>query len=111
MSMKSSPSSLSSGYSFTCPSIGKLKWGDASSSGLSSALELVDTSKGCKLARYKKSGGGFMGAGGSTMTLEILVPCNDFFLDMVVVSALAAKKAKAGDSEAGLEIAQALVGA
>jgi hypothetical protein len=107
MPMKSSHSSLSGAYSLTCPSIGKLQWGG---SGVSSTLELVDTSRGCKLARYKKLGSDFLEAG-SSMVLEVLVPCTDFVLDLIVVSALAAKKAKSGESEAALEVAQALVGA
>ena len=61
------------------------------------ALALMDGS-GMTLARYQID-----------QRLDILVPCDDLFLDVVVVSALAAAKLKKKSSEA-IEAAAEVIG-
>ncbi len=71
-----------SGYEFES-SMGKFKWNSDSIAG--NAIALSDGS-GMKLARFRVG-----------ERLDILVPCEDLFLDLVVVSALAAAGMKAKD--------------
>lgn len=76
--MKLKPSSMSgTGHHFVYPPIGKFAWKNDSLAG--KALALRDEA-GMTLARYKADSG----------RLEILVPCDDSFLDLVVITALAA---------------------
>lgn len=104
--MKSS--SLSSSYNFMYPPTGKMKW---KSNFMGTALELFD-SAGLKLARYK-----FKFSSTSGKRLEILVPCADSFLDLIVLSGMAATvkereklKAVSGASEASGAVAGVVAG-
>jgi hypothetical protein len=81
--MKTSELSGSS-YKFE-NSMGKFKW--KSDSIASGALALLDAS-GMKLARYTPG-----------ERLEILVPCDDTFLDLVILSGLGAAAMKAKDKK------------
>ena len=88
----------SGGYKFM-NSMGEFKWD--SDSLLSSTIALADGS-GMKLARYKAGA-----------RLDVLVSCDDAFLDLVVLSALSAAGIKAKDDKNGEiagEIISALVG-
>ncbi|KAK2754017.1 hypothetical protein FQN54_007186 [Arachnomyces sp. PD_36] len=114
--MKSSQMSISSAYGFTCPTMGKFKWGEGSSgSGFSSSFELQDCGTGQTVARYGKDKSAGGGSGWSAMMsgnkrMEIMVPCGDFFLDVAVLTVLVAAKLKSGDNEVAGEVISAVVG-
>ena len=87
-----------SSYNFTS-SMGKFKWKSDSLAG--NAIALTDGSS-MKLARYMPG-----------ERLEVLVPCDDHFLDLVVVTALSAAaimKKDGENAEAAGEIISALLG-
>lgn len=91
------------GLVFSGPS-GELKW--KSSGGSSSIYDLVDQAK-VKIARYTFKGKG-------EPRLEIFVPCEDGFVDLVICSGVAVgvKKKKTGEEvAAGFEIVGHLLGA
>ncbi|KAH8684125.1 hypothetical protein BGZ61DRAFT_455659 [Ilyonectria robusta] len=103
MSMKQSM--FGDKYSFTVPHMGNFKWKPSMFSG---SHELYDGS-GQKLAKLG-SGGLFS----SEKKLELMVPGDDFFMDLVVLTAIAAKEiTKLGEKvgEAGAEVAGAVVAA
>lgn len=80
--IKMKPGTLSGNQKFTYPPTGEMKW---KSSFVGSTYELFDSSADRKLARYKLK---FSGSGGKR--LELLVPCDDYFLDLIVLSGVAA---------------------
>lgn len=89
-----------SGHSFECPSVGKFAWGTRGL-GSSKTLELSD-SNGTKLAKLEPG-----------LKLEVLVPCNDFILDMIVASGMVVAFKKGKDDKEGevaSEIIQAVAG-
>lgn len=67
-------SGLSSTYGFIAPNAGKLKWKQDALTG--TGLDLVDEA-GVKLAKFKPG-----------KRLDLLVPCNDYFLDMIILSGI-----------------------
>lgn len=83
-------------YNFTTPQIGKFKW--SSGLSLSGSMVLKDP-RGVKLAKLKPG-----------KSLEVLVPCDDFILDLIVVSGLAAQKKQHKDAESASQVAD-VVGA
>lgn len=98
--MKMKPGTLSSNQSFTYPPVGKMKW---KSNFMGTALELFDTGADRKLARYKLK---FSGSGGKR--LELFVPCDDLFLDLVVLSGVAAAAKDLEQAKAAAKIADAV---
>ena len=70
------------------------------------SLELRD-GVGTKLAQLKSAG--FPGAG--ERRLDIFVPHDALFLDMVVLSSLAAKKSMKNEGEAASELISGILGA
>ncbi|KAF2423716.1 hypothetical protein EJ08DRAFT_639709 [Tothia fuscella] len=68
-------------YSIHCTQFGNLKWKSSEWGG--SALGLYD-SAGTKLAQLKSTGA----FGSKEKKLEILVPCDGFLVDLVVISAM-----------------------
>lgn len=94
---------MSGNFSLECPRMGKLKWKLDQLTG--SALELCGDS-GRRLAQLKSAG--FPGA--AKKKLEIFVPCDDFFLDLVVLSAVVAKALTKAMTEAVFEVMQAAAG-
>jgi hypothetical protein len=108
MSLRGQPvrmkmSQLSGNFTIECPPMGKLKWHVNQLTG--SSLELRDSSGG-RLAQLKSAG--FPGSG--QRKLEILVPCDDFFVDLVLLSGMAAKILTKGVMDAASEVAQAVAG-
>jgi hypothetical protein len=97
-------SQLSGNFSLHCPPMGYLKWKVNPITG--SGLELVDSS-GTKLAKFKSAG--FPGLGGEKR-LEILVPCDGWFLELALLSGIAAKAIKKNLEEIASEVAQAVAG-
>ena len=96
---------FSSTYTMDDPRAGKLKWKSSSK-----ALELTD-SAGTMLAKYQRKGAIGRSDG---KRLDILIPCDDLFLDLIVVSALAVGRKREKDSkdaEAAGEVVSALAGA
>jgi hypothetical protein len=86
--------------SFTCPPLPKMKW----RAGLSGrSMELSDASR-TRLAKYKA---GLPVVGGGKK-LEVLVPCDDFILDLIVVSGMTAAHVNKMAEEAVSEVVQAL---
>lgn len=63
---------------------------------------------GERLAEYKSTG--TLGFGGEK-TLEILVPCDDFFFSLVVLSAVTARSQGKAEDETVMEVVSAIVGA
>ncbi|KAL6250849.1 hypothetical protein RBB50_003152 [Rhinocladiella similis] len=97
------PSSSSTGTGTT------LKWKPDQMTG--SSLELFDGSgsgSGRKLAKLKSSKS--MMSSSSERGFEINVPCDELFLNMVLLSGLAAKVGTKKNNEAASEVIQALVG-
>ena len=96
-----SSSSAGDGYKFACPPIGKLRW----KSKMSGTLILQDENK-TELAKYDSSAR-FKGAGAAKF--EILVPVDDYLLDVIIVTGMAAVKMLEKDKTA-LEILGEVVG-
>jgi hypothetical protein len=88
--------------SFTCPPLPKMKW---RAGLLGGSMELSDTSR-TRLARYKA---GLPVVGGGKK-LEVLLPCDDFILDLIVVSGMTAAHMNKMTEKAVSEVAQALAG-
>jgi hypothetical protein len=89
-------------YSFTCPPLPKMKW----RAGLSgSSMELSDANR-TRLAKYKA---GLPVVGGGKR-LEVLLPCDDFILDLIVVSGMTAAHMNKMTEEAVGEVVQAMAG-
>ncbi|KIX06272.1 uncharacterized protein Z518_04247 [Rhinocladiella mackenziei CBS 650.93] len=92
-------SQLSGNYTLTCPPMRKLKW-ENSMSG--STLKLIDTSSGSQLVKLKKD------------TLQVFVPCDDFLLDLIVISGTVAgqeqKKINNAAANAAGDVISAVVG-
>lgn len=84
--------------------MGRLKWHVNKLTG--SPLELRDGS-GDMLAQFKSAG--FPGSG--EKKLEILVPCDDFFVELVVLSGTAAKALAKAEIDTASEVVQAVAGA
>ncbi len=93
---------MGDGYKFEVAPIGKLKWKTKSSG----ALLLLDENKH-ELAKYDSSAG-FKGAGAAKF--EVLVPADDYLLDVIVVTGMAAVKMAEKDKKA-LEAVGEVVGA
>ena len=68
-------------------------------------MELSDANR-TRLARYKA---GLPVVGGGKR-LEVLLPCDDFVLDLIVVSGMTAARINKLTDEAVSEVVQALVG-
>ncbi|KAJ9613068.1 hypothetical protein H2200_003009 [Cladophialophora chaetospira] len=100
--IKLSTSDMGDGYKFACPPIGKMRWKSKMSSG---ALILRDENK-VELARYDASAG-FKGAGAAK--LDILVPVDDWLLDVIVVTGMAAVKMLEMDKKS-VEVASEVIG-
>lgn len=122
--MKQNSLSGSGNYSFIYPRAGgKLKWKVSQTSLSGSSLSLVDSNTNQKLAQIKSNRGDSSGGDGGKSTfmgkinkmsekrLEIYVPCDDFFVDLVVLSGLAVKEMKAKETEAAMEVMNAVGGA
>jgi hypothetical protein len=101
-SIKVSSSGAGDGYKFTCAPFGRMKW----KSKMSGALVLQDENR-IQLARYEYSEGGIKGVG--TAKLEILVPADDYLLDVIVLTGVAAVKMQAKDKTA-LKVVAEVVG-
>ena len=101
-SIKMKPSSLSGSYNFIYPPTGKMKW---KYNLMGTALELFDSRADQKLARYKLK---FSGNGGKR--LEVLVPCDNFFLDLIVLSGMAAAVKEHENLKVIAETSQAVAG-
>lgn len=83
--------------------MGTLKW--SPSQLTCNGLELID-SAGRKVAKFKSSGiSGF----GGTKELEILVPCDELLVDLIVLSGMAIRALRKGENEAAAEIIGAAV--
>ncbi|KAJ9643227.1 hypothetical protein H2204_002123 [Knufia peltigerae] len=95
---------LSLSFSFQWPPAGTLKWKADQLTG--SSLELSDGS-GRKLAKLKSSSG-MMGSG--EKGFEINVACDEQFLNLIILSGLAAKVGTKKNNEAASEVIQAIVG-
>lgn len=78
-------SQISGNFSLEVPPLPPMKW--KPNKLTMGSLELCDES-GKKLAKIKKSS--LIGGGDAGQTLEIYVPCDDFFVDLCVVSGFAA---------------------
>ncbi|ETI20874.1 hypothetical protein G647_07217 [Cladophialophora carrionii CBS 160.54] len=100
-SIKLTSSGAGDGYKFTCPPLGRMKW----KSKTSGALLLQDENR-IQLARYE-SQSGFKGV--TAAKFEILVPADDYLLDVIVVTGMAAVKMQGKDKTA-LEVAAEVVG-
>lgn len=88
--------SLSGNRSFTWPPVGKLKWAKNS---MGTALELIDGT-GFKMARCKDK-----------KKIEVLIQCDDYLLDAIVLSGMAASRAQDdGAVDAVMEVVGSLVG-
>jgi hypothetical protein len=92
-------------YKFKCPGPmqSEMKWCTKSSG----ALLLKDGDTGRELAKYDSSGG-FKGA--SAAKLEILVPVDDYLLDVIVVTGMAAVKMYDKDKTAAEVLGEVLGG-
>ncbi len=101
--MRMKMSQLSGNFTLECPSIGRLKWHVNKLTG--SPLELRDDS-GITLAQFKSAG--FPGSG--EKKLEILVACDDFFVDLVLLSVMIAKAMAEAMLKAASEVAEAAGG-
>jgi hypothetical protein len=97
--MKMKASQLSGNYTVECPPMGRLKWKVDQLTAKS--MELVDES-GWTLAKLRPTG--------KEKVLEILVPCDDFFVELVLLSGMAAKAGTKGQMEIASEIIQGIVG-
>ncbi|KAH7121410.1 hypothetical protein EDB81DRAFT_813901 [Dactylonectria macrodidyma] len=84
-------STFSDKFTLEVPHLGTFKWKQSMFSG---TLELFDSS-GQKLARL-----GSAGTFSSEKKLELMVPCDDFFMDIVVLSGMAARQATKNAEEA-----------
>lgn len=101
MSMKMS--SMSGNFSLSSPS-GQFKWKPSQMSG--SSLYLYDHA-GLKLAKYGSSG--FPGF--SEKQLELYVPCDEYFVELVILSAVVAKDVSKAIEEGVAEAVGAVAGA
>lgn len=100
MSMKKSSTT---GHNTIECSMGMFKW--KSTSELSgSSISLFD-SQGTRLAKLKT-----VGLGGEKQ-LEVFVNCDDYLLEIMLVSGVAAKKIAKAETEAAIEVLQAVAGA
>jgi hypothetical protein len=97
--MRLKMSQSSGNFSLEGPQMGKLKWKVNQPAG--SSLQLRD-SAGRKLAQLKSAG--FPGS--SEKKLEIVVQCDDRFVEVIVLSGIAAKTLTRGMMEAASEVAQ-----
>ncbi|KAH7348315.1 hypothetical protein BKA65DRAFT_500355 [Rhexocercosporidium sp. MPI-PUGE-AT-0058] len=95
--------SLSGNFTLQSPA-GKYKWVPGQITG--SSLELRDGS-GTKIATLKSAG--FPGSG--ERKLDLFIPCDDMFVELIVLSGMAAKTSQKQTEEAAAEIAQAVAGA
>lgn len=93
---------MADGYKFAWPAAGKLKWKTKSNGSL-----LLRDDNRRELARYNASAGF---AGASAAKFEILVPVDDYMLDMIVVTGLAAVKMLGKDKKA-IEAVGEIIGA
>ncbi|KAH7121895.1 hypothetical protein B0J13DRAFT_159584 [Dactylonectria estremocensis] len=84
-------SAFSDKFTLNVPHLGTFKWKESFFSG---SLELYDSS-GQKLAKL-----GSAGTFSSEKKLELMVPCDDFFMDIVVLSGIAARQATKNAEEA-----------
>ncbi|KAF7558074.1 hypothetical protein G7046_g5877 [Stylonectria norvegica] len=96
-------SQLSESISFEYQQMGRLKWKPSAMTGTS--LELYDKS-GLKLAKFGSSGILKFGE----KKLEMFVPCDGQFVELVVFSALAARELKKASDEVASEVIQAVAG-
>ncbi|KAG4413587.1 hypothetical protein IFR04_013289 [Cadophora malorum] len=94
--------SLSGNFTLVSP-IGKFKWGVNQITG--TGLELKDSS-GTKLASLRSAG--FPGSG--ERKLELVVPVDDIFLELIVLSAMTAKTSQKGTNDAVGEVVSAVAG-
>jgi hypothetical protein len=101
MSLKMSQTS--GNFSLGGAPFGKLKWKVNQLTG--GSLELYDSS-GVKLALMKSTG--LLGMG--VKKIEILVPCNDLFVDLIVLSGMSAKAYKRAMDDAAAEVIDAIAG-
>ncbi|PVH74868.1 hypothetical protein DL98DRAFT_575422 [Cadophora sp. DSE1049] len=95
--------SLSGNFTLVSP-VGKFKWTVNQITG--TGLELKDGA-GMKLASLRSAG--FPGSG--ERKLELFVPCDDMFLELIVLSAITAKTSQKGTNEAIGEVVSAVAGA
>ncbi|KAF2096261.1 hypothetical protein NA57DRAFT_79028 [Rhizodiscina lignyota] len=102
--IKMKMSSMSSSFNFECHPMGKLKWAASQMSG-SESLALHDHS-GNKLARLKSA----KSSGTGEKQLEILVPCDDFFIDLVLLSGMVAMTLTKTNEDSVMEVVQQLAG-
>ena len=98
-------SELTGDFSMTCPPMGKLKW---KVNKLTGSPRVLCGSFGDRLAEIKSTGK--FGIGEHKL-LEILVPCDEFFVELVVLSAMAAKALSRVENEAAVGVIEAIGGA
>ena len=92
---------MADGYKFSVPPFGNMKW----KTKMSGALVLQDENKQ-ELAKYESSAG-FKGAGAAKF--EVLVPGDDYLLDVIIVTGMAAVKMWEKDKQA-IEVVAEVVG-
>ena len=80
----------------------KMKW---KADELTGSTLILRDSAGGKLAKLKSIG--FCGE----RQLEILVPCDEYFIELALLSGIAAKIVKKGTDEAAAEIVSGVAGA
>jgi hypothetical protein len=100
--IKLTSSSAGDGYKFTCAA-GRFKW----KAKFSGTLELQDEGKHT-LARYMASAGSKGGPGAAKF--EVLVPVDEYLLDVVVFSGLSAAKMLEKDKKALEMVAEVISG-
>ncbi|KAL3478055.1 hypothetical protein BJX99DRAFT_224933 [Aspergillus californicus] len=109
------PSTGGDKYKIEVPGMGNYRW-CTDQENLSSKMVLKDEAGGV-LAVYDKSQAPSKQSswkkfvGGRERDLAVLVPCSEFFLEVLVVSIYAVKMAKEGAVEAAGEVISALAGA
>lgn len=104
-SIRLKKSELTGDLSMTCPPMGKLKW---KVKKLTGSLMVLCGSNGDRLAEFKPTGKfGF----GDDMLLDILVPGDEFFVELVVLSAMAARALSRAENEAAVGVMDGLGGA
>ena len=101
-SIRLKKSELTGDFSMTCPPLGKLKWKVSKLTG--SPMVLCGT-VGDRLAEIKSTGK-FRFRGDKL--LEISVPCDEFFVELVVLSAIAAKALSKAENKAAVGVIDAL---
>ncbi len=102
--MRMTLNQLSGNFTLESPTTGRLKWKPGKI--MESSLELRDNSA-LKIAHLRS--GGFPGS--RERKMDVFVPCDGPFLDLVVLSGIAAKMSMKDMDEMASEAIQAVAGA